>query len=309
MKKLLIVAALALSTAAFAQTNVTVGGEVRMFEDNTKIGNGPSVTRMVSDQAHVGFKATEALANGLSVNVNVDTFVATNAPTTAATSLGDYQSTIGVSNKFGSIDLGRKKTALALAADGVDPFGTNYGSTFAAVHNVQTIRLNNGVFVKSASFGGFQAEYDYGQSNVAGVAGTTGLGASYSAFGGDVHYAGQFEKATGAKTNLVGVGYTVPGIGTKLGFDHSNSFAATGAARTQGNSFAVTQPVWANLAVKGTYGESKTDRVADNTKAYSLGAVYSLSKRTAIEAAYSDVNAPGTVADVRSFGVGLTHAF
>ena len=307
MKKLLLVAALALSTAAFAQSNVTVGGEVRMFEDNTKVGSGPSVTRMVSDQSHIGFKASEDLKNGLSVNVNVDTFVAVNAP--AAASFGDFQSTLGVSSKFGSIDFGRKKSVLATTADAADAFGTKYGSTFATIHNLQTVRLDNGVFVKSASFGGFQAEYDYGQSNTAGVAGTTAAGASYTAFGGNVHYAYQGEKATGARTSLVGVGYTVPGVKTVIGYDHSNSYAVAGAARTQGDSFTVTQPIWTILSVKGTYGQSKTDGVVGNVKAYSVGAVYTLSKRTAIEAAYTNVNAFGTIADSRSFGAGLTHSF
>jgi predicted porin len=311
MKKLLIVgASIAALTAvtAFAQSNVTIGGEVRMFEENSKTGSGPSVTRMVSGQSHIGFKASEDLKNGLTARVNIDTFITAN--TSAASSFGDYQSTIGLSSKLGAVDLGRKKSVLNTTADAADPFGTNYGSTFTTVHNLQTTRLNNGVFVETAEFAGFKGAYNFGQSNTAGVAATTGVGASYKAFGGEVHYAYQGEKATRAKTNLVGVSYTLPVLATKLGFDSSTSYAGTaGAARVRGNSFAVSGPIVANLEGRGTYGQTRTDGVADKTKALSLGVAYSLSKRTGVEVAYTNVNAPGVAADVRTIGAGLTHSF
>ncbi len=309
MKKLLMVGAvLAASATAFAQSNVTIGGEVRMFEENSKTGTASSVTRMVSDQSHIGFKASEDLKNGLTARVNIDTFVTAN--TSAASSFGDYQSTVGLSSKLGSVDLGRKKSVLNTTADAADPFGTNYGSTFTTVHNLQTTRLNNGVFVETASFGGLKGAYNFGQSNTTGVAGTTAVGASYSAFGGEAHYAYQGDKAVHSKTNLVGISYTVPGFGTKVGFDSSTSYAGTaGAARTRGNSFAVSGPIVTNLEGRGTYGQTRTDGVADKTKALSLGVVYSLSKRTGIEVAYTNVNAPGVAADVRTVGAGLTHSF
>lgn len=309
MKKLLMVAALAISATAFAQSNATVSGEIRMFEDNTKVGNGPSVNRMLSDKSKIVFGASEALGSGLTARVLLDTSIAANDPKSGNTQFGDRQSTIGLANSFGSIDFGRRKSTLNLMADSIDPFVNKYGSTFNVVHNLQTTRLSNGVFIDTASFGGLSGSYNYGQSNVAGVAGTTGVGATYKAFGGNVHYAYQGEKQTGAKTNLLGVGYEYLPTGTVLGYDHSNSNTAISSARTQGNSFTVTQPVWTRLAARGTYGQSKTDGVDDNTKALSLGLVYSLSKRTTIEAAYTNVNAPGIVADTRSFGAGLTHAF
>lgn len=309
MKKLLMVGAvLAASATAFAQSNVTVGGEVRMFEENSKTGTASSVTRMVSDQSHIGFKANESLSNGLSARVVIDTAVAANAP--AATSFGDYQSTVGIGSSLGSIDFGRKKTAMAQLADVTDPFGTKYGTTFGTVHNLQTARFNNGIFVETAEFAGLKGTVNYGASNTAGVAGSTGASIQYKAFGGDVHYAYQGEKATNAKTNLVGVSYTLPVLATKLGFDSSTSYAGTaGAARVRGNSFAVSGPIVANLEGRGTYGQTRTDGVADKTKALSLGVVYSLSKRTGIEVAYTNVNAPGVAADVRTVGAGLTHSF
>lgn len=308
MKKLLMVAAVLASSAALAQSNVTIGGEVRMFQENSKTGAATSVTRMVSDQSHVGFKVSEDLKNGLKANVTIDTFVTSNAP--AASSFGDFQSTVGLSSTLGSVDLGRKKSVLNTTADAADPFGTNYGSTFTTVHNLQTTRLNNGVFVETATFGGFKGTYNFGQSNTAGVAATHGVGASYSAFGGEVHYAYQGDKATRAKTNLVGVSYTLPVYGTKIGVDTSTSYANTaGAARVRGTSFAVSGPIVANLEGRGTYGQTRTAGVAGKTDAYSLGVVYKLSKRTGVEVAYSNVNAPGIALDVRTVGAGLTHSF
>ena len=307
MKKILALVALALSGSVFAQSSVTLSGEARMFFDNSRTGNAQSVNSMVSDQSHVGIKGSEDLGNGLKANFNVDTFILMNTP--AVSSFGDRQSTLGLSNQYGSVDVGRKTTALKDVADQSDPFMNRYGSTFGVIHNLQSVRLSNGFFVKSAKFAGFEGAYTHGMSNAANVSDTNGGSVQWSGYGFNAHYAGEFAHATGAKTNLWGGSYTFAPTKTLVGLDSSTSYAATAAPRQQGTTLVVSQPFAGRWLARGTYGQSTTDTVADKTKSYSLGVQYAMSKRTAFEAAYTNSNLPGTVLDTRAIGVGMVHSF
>lgn len=305
MKKSLFLVAALVTTTAFAQSNVGVSGDIRMFADQTRSSVAPTVSTMKSDQSHLGFSVQEALGNGYGVRATVDTFVSPNSPTFSQ--FGDRQATLGLTSKFGSVDFGRKQTALNSVVEKADPFATRYGSTFGTIHNLQTARFDNGVFLETVSFNGLKAAYNYSSQPYAfAPKSAQGVAVSYAAKGIEAHYAGQFEKTTNAKTNLVGASYVVAPTKTVLGLDYSVSYAANGAPRQTGTTMSVAQKLDGRWGARGTYGWSEIDGVSDKTKAASLGLTYSLSKRTSLEAAFSNVNG---VANVKSIGTGLVHAF
>jgi predicted porin len=72
-KKLIALAIAGLSSAAFAQTNVTIYGVadgtfdyIKVSSNNAVGGVGnPSNTRVSSNGSHLGFKGTENLGNGM----------------------------------------------------------------------------------------------------------------------------------------------------------------------------------------------------------------------------------------------------
>jgi predicted porin len=59
-----------------------------------------------------------------------------------------------------------------------------------------------------------------------------------------------------------------------------------------------------HITAKASYGRTNTD-----TTAYSVGADYNLSKRTAINVAYRNVDRSAVANDTNGFGVGVTHKF
>ena len=108
MKKIAIATLLA-ATTLVATAQVSVYGKISEFADNTKTGT-VKVNSLVNDSSRFGIKAEEKLGHGLSARVVVETSVVADDPKVgAATQLGDRQSTIGLTSKFGTVDLGRKE--------------------------------------------------------------------------------------------------------------------------------------------------------------------------------------------------------
>jgi predicted porin len=93
MKKFALVLAMVLAAGA-AQAQVSVYGKVRQYMDNDKVGTASAVTALTNDTSRIGFKASEQLANGLTVSAVIETGVGADAP--VASSFGDRESTIGL---------------------------------------------------------------------------------------------------------------------------------------------------------------------------------------------------------------------
>ena len=296
MKKILLATALvAASLAASAQ--VSVYGLVREYVDNTKVGS-VSVTSMVDDTSRIGFKANEALGNGLSARVVVETGFNAPDPTGAApTQLGNRQSTIGLASKNGSVDLGRKLTSHFLAITNNDVFDTDYGSIAGDIHNVRTVRSSNAVFLN----------YNLGPAAVAFDRTITGSGQeamSYSGTGklGPVAATvARFEQGDAKSTVLAVQGAYA---GNKL--FASTSLDTDVAGTTRGTLVGLALPVTGMpVTLKGSYGV-KTGDIATRVTAYAVGAEYDLSKRTSINVAFRNVDDTVTT---RQFGLGLSHSF
>ena len=293
MKKIAIATLLVASTmVATAQVRLT--GKVSEFVDNTKTG-AVSKTSLVADPtSNITFSATEKIGD-LTARVVLDTSLSANDPIGGAdTKLGNRQSTIGLSSKVGSIDLGRNLHSHFLAITNNDAFGTLYGSIAGDVHNVRGVRVSNGTFIALKPIAGVTATYDRTHNGVGTEA--SSYSASAKLLGVDATVA-QFTQGS-EKSTVIGASAK---LGTaKVFYSHSDD---KGVVAKTGDLVGVAQ-AFGPLTAKASYGKTNTD-----VKAYALGADYNLSKRTIVGATYRNVDAAGTASDIKQVGVGVTHRF
>lgn len=296
MKKYLLALA-AVASMATAQAQVAVYGKINQYYDNTKTGTAASNTGMTSHTSNIGFTVTEDLGGGLKANVRLETLILANDPSNGAdTKFGDRQSTVGLSNKFGSVDMGRKTHSLfgTLAAN--DPFGHFIGSVSADVHNTQGLRFSNGTFV-TANLGVATVSYDRSTGDVSG---TDGYAAGASANIGPVtaSYA-RYEKGV-ERSDVYAARAQFGGTGVFASYSDNQGTTATKGTVIGASQKLGTTPV----TVKASWGQ-----VENGIKAYNVGLDYALSKRTVAQAVYRNVDGVTAAGDIRQVAVGLQHSF
>jgi predicted porin len=192
MQKKIIALAIAglASTAAFAQSNVTIYGSVdagytyRFDNENRVNGNaGNSTTRSSVDTGNsagnrLGFKGVEDLGNGLKAVFLLEqgfTFDGGNGGNLQGGRTFGRQAYVGLAGGFGTAVAGRLYTPFFSLWSSVDPFaaGTvgqarNIWSSGAGVDGLlDPVRVDNAVAYISPNFGGFDVTLAY--SNAVGV--------------------------------------------------------------------------------------------------------------------------------------------
>lgn len=293
MKKIALATLLA-ATTLFATAQVSLNGKISEFVDNTKTGATSKTSLATDPTSNITLSATENIG-GMKARVVLDTSLAANDPTGgAATKLGDRQSTIGLVNSIGSVDLGRNLHSHFLAITNNDAFGTLYGSVAGDVHNLRGLRISNGTFFALTPMKGVTATYDRTNNGVGTEA--TSYSASTVVMGVNAVVA-QYTQGTQKST--------VYGGNTKLGntqvfYTHSDD---KGVGAHKGDLIGASQQFGA-ITAKASYGKTNTD-----VKAYAMGADYNFSKRTSLGVNYRNVDAKGTTNDVKQVGVGVTHRF
>jgi predicted porin len=293
MKKIAVATLLA-ATVLVATAQVSVTGRISEFVDNKKVG-AVSTTGLVSSVSKIVFSATEDLGNGLQARAVLDTSLAASDPVAGAdTKLGDRQSTVGLVNKLGSVDLGRNLHSHFSTILSNDVFSVLYGTIAGDVHSLRGLRLSNGTFFTVTPVKDVTATYARTQTTTGTEA--TSYSAGASLFGVNA-VVSQYEQ--GAEKSTLYAANTRLG-NTQLVYTRSidkGLVAKTGDLIGAKHEFG---PVTA----KASYGRTNT-----NVKAYALGADYNFSKRTAAGVAYRNVNVVGTTNDVKQIGLGLTHSF
>ena len=294
MKKIAIATLLA-ATTMVATAQIRMTGKISEFVDNTQVGAVSKTTLATDPTSNITISASENLGGGMKASVVLDTSLAANDPIGgSATKLGDRQSTIGLANGVGSIDLGRNLHSHFLAITNNDAFGTLYGSIAGDVHNLRGLRVSNGTFFALKPIAGVTATYDRTNNGVGTEA--TSYSASAKLFGINAVVA-QYTQGTEKST--------VYGGSAKLGntqvfYTHSDD---KGVGAHKGDLIGASQ-AFGPVTAKASYGKTNT-----NVKAYALGADYSFSKRTIAGINYRNVDANGTTNDVKQVGVGVTHRF
>ncbi|MDO9438356.1 porin [Hydrogenophaga sp.] len=350
MKKTLIaLAAVAASSAAFAQSTVTLSGTVDTgLED---VGGTNSPLRMVASRLGTSnwtVSGTEDLGGGLkaifkvSTSFNSDDGTTAAHPTGAASGLGQLGNNdmwVGLQGGFGTLKLGRSFDVVFTAAQtanstkGVTGYNTRNGTL-----DGNGAYLSNQVLYTTPNFGGFTASVQYAPSEVNGVDDNYGIGLAYAAgplvltaahskiYNND-GVAGGTSAATPAGAALAAYrnGNAVTLFGASYNFGVAKVlFSYTdrqGVVSTADNSWGlgVTAPVgpgelWASFD-RSEYG-------AGTTRVIHGGYKYFLSKRTT---AYVNIGhkknpqqafnaTPATTAaqtgkGVTGWGIGLAHNF
>ncbi|MYN16079.1 porin [Rugamonas sp. FT107W] len=179
MKKSLIAMAVlgAMSSAAFAQSNVTIYGivDAGIVSERGGVANTTKVTSGVGSASRLGFKGTEDLGGGLSAvfvlesGVKVDT-----GESDVAGSIANRQSYVGLkSTTAGQLTLGRQYTPYyETLRDVADPFALGYAGTAKNLFGVagNNTRNSNAIVYQSPSIEGFQGEVSYSVGEQAGDA-------------------------------------------------------------------------------------------------------------------------------------------
>ena len=293
MKKILVTAAL-LATCALASAQTTVYGRMNATVDSTKTGDA-TVKSIVNDISHIGVSVKEDLGGGLAARAVIETSIGSQDPTASApTQLGDRQSTVGLANKFGSVDVGRNVHGLFTTLGSGDSFDALYGTIAGDVHNLRDLRLSNAVFARVTALPGV----------------TLGADRTYTAVGQEVTVysvggklgpvnAGVAQYEQGAEKSTVASANAKFGA-TSVFYSFSDN---KGIATYRGNLVGVAQKVGA-YTLKASYGKTNAD-----VTAYNVGAEYALSKRTDVLVSYRNVDRVGSSTDVKQVGVGVTHRF
>lgn len=242
----LAVAGLA-STAAFAQTNVTIYGivDAAFVYENTNGGNrANTANRNGQDKfsidsgglagSRLGFKGTEDLGNGLKAIFGLE-YALTNDSNTGVGNTGGLnarQQYVGLSTKAGDITLGRLYAPGFFLA-GMDALVTSpvlsvnlvaQNAAGASINGSTGSRWNNAVSYKTANFSGFSghAVYAMGENNNEIAMGESyGIGLDYAAGPVAVKYVYQNASANaGGTLAITAPTGTVPGANNGAQQEH-----------------------------------------------------------------------------------------
>jgi predicted porin len=300
MKKI-VTATLLAGLVSIASAQVTISGKVSAYADHSRTGTAATTTQLVTEPtSNVAFSVSEKIGRDLTARGVIETSVRGNTiDGSNDTRIGDRQSTVGIGNKFGSIDLGRNVHSHFLAITNNDVFGTLYGSIAGDVHNLRSLRMSDAVYVSLNPAKNMSLAYEHTLNGPASDATVMAASARVWRFNTTV---AQFEQGR-EKSTVLGVNTRVRGFNLTYVHSDDTSLVNGRPLTTKGDSFGVSRN-FGHITAKASYG--RTDR---NVDAYALGADYNLSKRTALNLAYRTVDAPGAARDVRALGLGVTHRF
>jgi predicted porin len=299
MKKYALLLALALATGAVTAQitpQVTVYGKVREYQESYTLGTASALTRLTNDSSRLGVKASADMGDGITATAVMETAVAMDAP--SATTLGDRAATFSLSNSLGSVSLGRDKNSVARVLDNYDALDNAYGTIATTIHSAQGTRLQNGVFVNTATFAGFTGQYVMANSETAGTTNVQTGSISYT-LGPVSATVARYDDSSTSLSTIVGVKYKLASTGTTLFAMYSDDKVSN--VSTNGTSVGVSQTVSEKLSVQGTYGQTNT-----NVTGRGLGVTYAMNKALNFHARYSFID---TTTDVTQYGVGVEFSF
>lgn len=310
MKKTLIaLAAVAATSAAFAQSSVTIYGKVEAGLQ--KLSDSPAQMTNIHG-SRLGFRGTEDLGGGLKANFGIEhrfspdtgmdaSFVAGTATTASTNTMWNGFSTVGLAGSFGEVRLGRYYTANFLGANNkADPFGGDGAGALRAVGMQTTyVRAANQIHY-SGSFSGVNVAVSAGLKESA-AKGPNAVAVSYANGPLDVGFGIDNGADDGKVTNLyakydLGVALLAFGMGMK---------ETAAGAETDGWLLGATIPAGPGKVLVG-YARAKNDTATLASKV-GLGYYYPLSKRTALEFTYGNNNKATT--NKSGFDFTLHHNF
>ena len=315
----LAVLALLGSTAAFAQSSVTLYGRVNTTVERVEVGN-VNATRMENNASRFGFKGTEDLGGGLKAGFQLESGFESDTGASSGAFFG-RQSEVNLSGGFGTVRLGNFfPESYYATADYVSMHNHDTGNSSDAFY-AYVMPSANKIAYRTPSFGGLTVdaavalhEQATGGKNAFDLAvnynlGALALGAGYSKQGDVNQFAGRALYTFGAFT--VGGYIQRDEDAFRANGGKRNTFRLAGAYNLGASEFHVNV---------GRAGEYKNFNDSDATQ-YTLGYNYNLSKRTKVYGYYTRINnsragtyglnqaVVGAGVDSNTLAVGIRHNF
>ena len=156
---MLAVLALCSTSAALAQSNVTLYGRVNTTVENVKEGNA-KVTAMNNNSSFIGFRGTEDLGGGLKAGFQLEG--AFGSDDGAGPLNFSRHSELNLSGNFGTLRLGSFNAASYLAtADYISMHNHDTGLSADQLYAYTMAREGNKIAYVTPDFGGFTAEVQH----------------------------------------------------------------------------------------------------------------------------------------------------
>jgi predicted porin len=342
-KKLIALAVAGLaSTAAFAQTNVTIYGIAdASVSGTTYLGNTGAQTAFkvnsgLLSTSRLGFKGVEDLGNGLKALFTLEYGLAidTSSPigTSSLTSAVARQQFVGLTGGFGTAVAGHLQTTgldfsvAATALGGSTGLGAAYNAGGGTLITSAS-RASNAVAYISPTFGGVTVAYNHARAPLATeyAVSTTNtdntanlLSVSYA--NGPITAGAIYTKYVASQTNLVND--SVKEWGLRAGYDfgvvklqalyqqQKDEAAAVVGGKDKKWAVSAAVPVGAKVGVIAEYASlTKSSTVAeDNVRVGTVAATYALSKRTTAYAGLVAKRVQNST-DSNTYAMGLRHSF
>lgn len=306
MKKTLIALAALASTAAFAQSNVTLFGNMDLSVANVKQGN-QSLTSMARDGISTsawGLRGTEDLGGGLKAGFHVESTIISDTggagSTTVAGQLFDRRSIVTLGGSWGEVRLGRDYVPTFWSHLQYNPFGV-FGvgagnATYSTLGSgsTTTVRADNLITYQSPSFSGFavDAAFSLKESKAANTANEySGIRVTYNQGPLSVAVAtgseGSIDLTQSHKRTNIGAAYDF-GV-AKAFFLHVDS--KFGQLKQKQTTLGVAAPVGPGT-LKLAYVRADENAAAGNDDAnhWAIGYVYPMSKRTSVYGTYARIS-------------------
>jgi len=328
MQKKIIALAIAglASTAAFAQSNVTIYGSVDMgyaYRYDTIGSRNHPISGIDGGQAQgnrLGFKGVEDLGNGLKAVFLVEQGLGIDASGDASSAAGTNKSItftrqayVGLTGGFGTAIAGRLYTPHFSFVSAIDPFAAGTVGQYKNVYGgglFDPTRVDNAVAYVSPSFGGFTVTGAY-SNNAAGQESSVDNSQNNTVYALLGRYtAGPVDVGLNLHRIAVGSGngvvvnpktvdnVTLGGtfdakvvkIAALYSYNYLDSAAANSDQRIENWMIGATVPV-GKFAIKTSYMFSDGNTAAGgNAQQIALGLNYNLSKRTDLYTAYSFID-------------------
>jgi len=324
-RSLIALAALAVVSAASAQSSVTIFGVV---DAAVSIGNGDTsnktaLTNSSYNSSRLGFRGVEDLGGGLKASFHLEAGVQNDNGAGAATNVNNQatggalagmngsqgltfnrKSVVSLMGGMGELRMGRDYTPQFWSFTVYDPFGTNGVGTTQALNSsaggVTIVRASNSIGYISPTMSGFgvwaQTYFGENASSAASQAGDgSAIRVSYDQ--GPLSLAFAVSKTTtGAGTDVtstnVGGSYNM-GVAQLMAF--WNKDANTGAKDVTGYTIGALVPVAPAGTVRVSFSNSDNGNGAKTDK-FALGYVYDMSKRTAVYGTFASLSNSGGAA-------------
>jgi predicted porin len=327
MKKIEIsalVICLALSTGAYAQSSVTLYGEIDealTVEHGTANGSKVLLAGGANEASRWGLKGYEDLGSGLAaIFVLENGFNATNGSMSQANSMFGRKAYVGLTGGWGTFIAGHMYTLAYSEIDSLDPEGGVGGGNDNMFSRGGT-RISNAVRYDTPVVSGFSASTQYtipgsGSRNVEAAA-------RYANGPVLIHLVHNEQNGVNGtlpvKNTFLGGSYDFHFIRTFIGYEINRGLG--GDQRDAKYDVAMVGfwiPTGAQGAVGATYIRATDKTSADNdAEQFAISYMYFLSKRTTIYTSYTHINNKnGTLNYVTAeaagnteFNLGITHKF